>query len=107
MRQKIGNKKIEDIPLKYSKFNVIPDKLVKEDKHGIYYRCRDGIVVDLEYTRTCNNSNGMFDDDLEKSCRELYNMSFYQVKSVWEARLGRLCGFWHWVRMIKVEEGRK
>lgn len=92
---------IEDIPLKYSEYAVIPDEIVYGYKHNRVFRCRGGEIVTLEYNRTCNNSKGRYSENLNDLCMEVYNMPFLIVKSAWERRIGRLSGYWHHVRLIK------
>lgn len=90
------------IQLKYNETAIIPDDIVLGEKRGKKYELLTGEIVTLEYRFSCDNRKGMFDKDLEELCQENYGIPFSRVKSMWFARLGKLSGFWHSVRMHKV-----
>ena len=96
------------IPLKYRKETLIPDEIGKGVKpRDKQYTLITGETVTIEYRRTCDNRGGAYTADLEKTCQEYFGLPFSYVRSCWIFRLGKVSDYWHWVRLTKVEEGRK
>lgn len=99
---------VTQIPLKYRKETLIPDEIVKGVKpRDKQYTLITGETVTIEYRRTCDNRGGAYTADLEKTCQEYFGLPFSYVSSCWIFRLGKVSDYWHWVRLTKVEEGRK
>ena len=99
---------VTQIPLKYRKETLIPDEIVKGVKpRDKQYTLITGETVTIEYRRTCDNRGGAYTADLEKTCQEYFGLPFSYVRSCWISRLGKVSDYWHWVRLTKVEEGRK
>lgn len=97
-----------ELPLKYRDETLIPDEIVKGMKpRDKQYTLITGETVTIEYFRTCDNREGRYTEDLEKTCQEYFCLPFSYVRSCWISRLGGVSDFWHWVRLTKVEEGRK
>lgn len=99
---------VTQIPLKYRKETLIPDEIVKGVKpRDKQYTLITGETVTIEYRRTCDNRGGAYTADLEKTCQEYFGLPFSYVRSCWIFRLGKVSDYWHWVRLTKIEEGRK
>ena len=99
---------VTQIPLKYRKETLIPDEIVKGVKpRDKQYTLITGETVTIEYRRTCDNRGGAYTADLEKTCQEYFGLPFSYVRSCWIFRLGKVSDYWHWVRLTKIEEGRR
>lgn len=66
------------------------------------FRCTSGEVVKVHWCGTFNNEKGLCENDLERHSQRLYNWSFSRVRSHWIARLGKVEGYFDWVKLYKV-----
>lgn len=89
--------------LRYSERALIPAQLTDGDTVGTCYVLHGGEEVCFKYIMGCNNTDGSYDSELDELCKELYGMGFRAIKNVWESRLGRLSGYWHYVEMLPAE----
>lgn len=88
------------IQVKYASQALIPSDITDGNHISQKYKLTGGEVVTLRWLTTWNNTNGKSDAELDKLCRELYDMDFESVKGVWQRRLGgRLENWWHKVEM--------
>lgn len=89
--------------LRYSDRALFPAQLTAGDPIGTCYVLYGGEEVCFKYLMTCNNNDRRYDEDLDLLCKELYGMGFSTVRNVWESRIGRLSGYWHYVDMLPAE----
>lgn len=63
----------------------------------------DNKKVTVSFECAWNNEDGRFDSELDDKCKELYNMPFSFVRSVWASRFdGRISDRWHLIRMERI-----
>lgn len=72
------------------------------DDKGLF-QCSTGEVVKIRWCGTFNNEKGWCDKDLEDLSQNLYGWSFPRVRSSWIARLGKVEGYFDWVKLYRVE----
>lgn len=89
------------IPLKYCHQAIIPDELVKDDPRTQVYELVTGELVTFDYRGTTNNTEGRYDDSLDRRCIRFHGVPFSVLQSAWYNRLGKLSGWWHTVKIIK------
>lgn len=68
------------------------------------YRCLGGELVHIEWLMVCNNTQGEHGDMLDKLSKDLYELPFSNIRSMWFARLGRIEDWWDKVRCRIVVE---
>lgn len=89
--------------LRYSEKALFPAQLTAGDPIGTCYLLYGGEEVRFKYIMGCNDNDGRYDEELDKLCGELYGMGFRAIRNVWESRIGRLSGYWHYVEMLPAE----
>ena len=88
------------IQSKFTEYLLAPSNAVPAGDGA--YETLDGFKCLIEYQATWNNEDGRFDDELENTCRKLYNCSFNAIKSIWVGRIGKIEKFWHLIKLEKI-----
>jgi len=86
---------------KYTEYILAPSNALTNGVNCEYVTT-DGVSVLAELHTTWNNSDGYFDDELERECMDRFNCPFRFIKSVWFGRLGVLSDYWHLIKLIKI-----
>ena len=63
----------------------------------------DGVEVEVHPEIVWDNSDGMYNDELEEKCQKMFHVPFSVIRSTWIARLGNCSNYWHQVKLVKVE----
>lgn len=92
-----------NIPLKFTPLALIPSELTDGKHVAQTYKLTGGEVVTLRFIGTWDNRDGRYDGMLDAECRELYDIDFESVRSVWKRRLGSLSEYWHKVELERSE----
>ena len=72
------------------------------DIQGVF-QCASGETVKVEWIGVYRNEKGESEKWLEGIAQRLYGWSFARLQSTWIARLGKIDGWWDWIRMEKVK----
>lgn len=106
--------KIYPIPLRYIDKDdkgycdaLIPSQVRTGcDAKGVY-RCLGGELVHIEWLKVCDNTNGVYDKELDFISKDLYNLPFTNIRSMWFARLKKIDGWWDKIRCRLVVENEQ
>ena len=97
------------LPLRYSDPDgkgyceaLMPSECFRGVEFTDKFRCNSGEIVRVHWCGTYNNEKGWCDNDLERLSQSLYGWSFARVRSSWIARLGKVEGYWYWIKLYKV-----
>ena len=67
------------------------------DAKGVY-RCLGGELVHIEWLMVCDNTKGACEKQLDSISKDLYNLPFTNIRSMWFARLKQVDGWWDKIR---------
>lgn len=93
---------MQRINCKYTEYLLVPDNAIGRTYCDDEFMTDDGVRCRLEFQMTCNNKDGLFDDDLDRDCLRHYGCHFSSIRSIWIGRLGQVDDFWHLVKMVKL-----
>ena len=66
------------------------------------YQTEDGRLCQVMVHTVWNNTEGIFDNELDELCQEKFGFPFKTIRSVWISRLDRVDNYWHLVKMVEL-----
>lgn len=82
--------------------NALDAEVFKQGEREFRVTTKDGRECVASFEAVWDNTDGLFDEDLEGYCQYSWGLAFRSIRSVWISRLGSVSDMWYLLRLRSV-----